>query len=879
MKKHLFLSAAVLSVFIGLFSSCGEDVSSSADAKGRIAPVVGVESDLIEAEIVPRSLSVPNITVNDLFFRVTSADGSFSREWPSFKDFSADEMFPIGDYTVEVGYADPKAEGLKCTPAYYAATDIKVLENKTVPVQLTATRTHAYVTVNFSDAVKAYFRRVGVDVKSASGKHTTFTHSPSYTETATACIVPGEAVIMLDLEKKNGIKGDNLQIAKFVAEARNHYNVNLDVNEGEVGSATLTVSFDDNTDQRHVEIDLSDEMLTTPAPELAIEGVENGGTLEFVEGCYAGDPVKVIINARGDIASVNLDTHSAYLYDVCSWPLSIDLVNAPDDDRDHMKNVGLDCKGIWSDPNREPSRMGYIDFTEVLNNINYLEQDPDHNNECSFEVTITDGNGKMPEAPVSFKAKINKLQFDLSNPSNIKLLDTELSFDLTFNGGDPADRIEFAVLKDDLGTGAYYDPVSVKSITKLDQKDNCYRVTLKNIPQTGNQVNIRAQYKEHQSVLIVDRTGVIVSTTDNDVFATRAYITLTPVNVDQAEIATPTFILKSENNKELKATKQTDNVYLVEGLSCNDKTQVLNQLTAKVSNPDIQFTSVEFFTEVADHSLDSGFDEWKPTQKGTYQFLWSVNPSDKWATLNELTTSTSGTSEITDYAYKATSGTIPANSRSTQSSASGGLVGTSDHSDGNTAGEASIHNDRAYKGSKNAALIRTVGWGSGNTAHYGTSSNQGFGTCQNMTPGELYLGKCVNNAADYGVPFTSRPSGLEFYYCYQTVSANNGDFGSVEVYVLDEDENKDKPLFHSVEHLTGSSISGSSVSYEKFYLPFNYSLGAKKAVKILITFKSSANTIALKKDTKFWTTPGGNNRSGGEYVGSELYIDDVKLIY
>lgn len=842
MKKHLFLSAAVLSVFIGLFSSCGEDVSSSAGAKGRIAPLVGVESDIIEAEIVSRSLSVPNIKVSDLFFRVTSADGSYSREWPSFKDFSADEMFPIGDYTVAVGYADPKAEGLKCTPAYYDSVEIKVLENKTVPVQLTATRTHAYVTVNFSDAVKAYFRRVGVDVKSASGKHTTFTHSPSYTETATACIVPGEAVIMLDLEKKNGIKGDNLQIAKFVAEARNHYNVNLDVNEGEVGSATLTVSFDDNTDQCHVEIDLSDEMLTTPAPELAIEGVENGGTLEFVEGCYAGDPVKVIINARGDIASVNLDTHSAYLYDVCSWPLSIDLVNAPDDDRDHMKNVGLDCKGIWSDPNREPSRMGYIDFTEVLNNINYLEQDPDHNNECSFEVTITDGNGKMPEAPVSFKAKINKLQFDLSNPSNIKLLDTELSFDLTFNGGDPADRIEFAVLKDDLGTGAYYDPVSVKSITKLDQKDNCYRVTLNNIPQTGNQVNIRAQYKEHQSVLIVDRTGVIVSTTDNDVFATRAYITLTPVNVDQAEIATPTFILKSENNKELKATKQTDNVYLVEGLSCNDKTQVLNQLTAKVSNPDIQFTSVEFLTEVAAQLDNSNLDEWTKDAHSTYNVEYFVG--GKWSTNNPITISQ--WSKSANMAYTATSGTIE----------------TSDAASGK------------------AALIRTVGWGSGNTASGNAFNQWSFGNCKHLTIGKLFLGNWdgitpVDKAEpNYGIEFPSRPFGISFKYKYvqNNRSGNdNGDFGTAQIIVLDSNN---KPIVSSDEIRLGLQNS-----YKDYTINLNYGLESLKAAKLIVKFTSSGNPDALTLNENYVKPPKPLNLNDGEYVGSQLYIDDIKLIY
>lgn len=871
MKKHLILSATFLSVFLGLLSSCGEDVSSSADAKGRIAPLVGVESDLIEAEIVSRSLSTPNIKVDDLYLRVTSSDGSYSREWASVKDFSADQQFPIGEYKVEAGYADPNAEGLKCKPAYYASADIKVEENKTVPVKLTATRTHAYVSVNFSDAVKGYFRRVTVDVKSASGKTTTFTYSPSYLETAAACIVPGDAVIQLDLEKKNGIKGKNIVVTRFKAEARTHYSINLDVNKGEVGSETLTVSFDETTDQRPIEVELSDEMLTTPAPVLEIEGVDDGGTLEFVEGCYAGEPVKVTVIARGDIASVNLDTHSTFLFDVCSWPLSIDLVNAPDDDRDHMKDIGLDCKGIWSDPNREPSRMGYIDFTEVLNNIGYLD-DPTHENECSFTLSVTDGNGKTTEAPVSFNAKIHELLFGLSNPSVIKFFETELAVDLAFNGGDPSGRVEFSVKKNDLGTGAYYDPITVDKLEASGE--NNYRVNLSGLPVYGSVIELRAQYNKHVTDLTVERVSpaynLSTAAGDIDVYATKAYVSVESSEVDPTMLAAMTSIW-SGNNK--LTVQQVDNsaMLLVSGLEPGKANVITASLT---DNPENVCDPLTLNTEVADHSLDSGFDEWIGSNqgKGEYQYLWRVNPSDKWATLNELTTSQSGTSGTTNYAYKATSGTIPANGRSTQSSASDGFLGMGRHADGHTAGDATLHSDKANNGSKNAALIRTVGWGSGNTANAGSSSNQGFGICQHTTPGELYLGKYNNGAADYGVPFASRPSGVEFYYRYDVVTTGNGDFGSVELAVYAEGENE--PFISKKLELKEQP------SYKQFKVELDYPAGSKKAAKITVIFKSSDNGAALtNKNTTFWTTPGGSNRSGGEYVGSELYIDDVKLIY
>ena len=877
MKKHLFLSALTLFLSLGLFSSCGEDVSSSSDAKGRISPLVEVESGLVEMEIVSRSLSTPNIKASDLYMRLTSADGSFSREWASVKDFNAEEKFPVGDYTVEVGYADPKAEGLKCTPAYHASQDIKIFENQTTPVALTATRTHAYVSVTFSDAVKGYFRRVAVDVKSASGKTTTFVYSPSYTETASACIIPGNAVIMVDLEKKNGIKGDNIKIADFEAIARGHYHINLDVNEGEIGSPTLSVSFDETTEQRHVEVDLSDEMLTTPAPELSLEGVEDGATLEFVEGCYDGDPVKVNIIARGDIASVILDSHSTYLYDVCSWPLSVDLATVTDEDRDHLLEVGLQCKGIWNTSGREPSRMGYVDFTEVLNNINYIDDDPTHGNECSFELTATDGNGKTTETPVSFYAKINKLQFGLSNPSEIKFFDTTLAVDLGFNGGDPTGRVEFSVMKDDLGTGAYYEAVTIAKIEAAGE--NNYRVSLSDLPTYGSVVTLRAQYKEHVADITVERVSPAFNLTtaagDIDVYATKAYVSVESSEVDPAMLAAMTSIWSGNNKLTVQQVANTAMLF-VSGLEPGKANVITASLT---DNPENVCDPITLNTETADDSLDSGFDDWigSNTGKGTYQYLWSVNPSDKWATLNELTTSQSGTSSIANYAYKATSGTIPANGRSTESSTSDGFFGTDRHADGHTAGNKALHSDKANKGSANAALIRTVGWGSGNAANAGTSSNQGFSTCQHTTPGELYVGKYENGDTIQSIEFSSRPAGVEFYYCYQTVESGNGDYGTVEVAVYGDDPKT--PLAYNKEKLTGLSISGSAVSYERFYLPLDYKPGSSKATKIKVVFRSSEYEDALQHNLTFWTTPGGSNRSGGEYVGSELYIDDVKLIY
>lgn len=68
-------------------------------------------------------------------------------------------------------------------------------------------------------------------------------------------------------------------------------------------------------------------------------------------------------------------------------------------------------------------------------------------------------------------------------------------------------------------------------------------------------------------------------------------------------------------------------------------------------------------------------------------------------------------------------------------------------------------------------------------------------------------------------------------------------------------------------------------AYTQVSLPLTYALDAPKAAKISVVFKSSGNADAMSKSTTYWRCPGAKNVSGGEYVGSELYIDDIELVY
>jgi len=85
-------------------------------------------------------------------------------------------------------------------------------------------------------------------------------------------------------------------------------------------------------------------------------------------------------------------------------------------------------------------------------------------------------------------------------------------------------------------------------------------------------------------------------------------------------------------------------------------------------------------------------------------------------------------------------------------------------------------------------------------------------------------------------------------------------------------DNEDQTLVKKEEKLYSQS------SYVVKEIRLDYSL-ASKAAKIYMKFKSSGNSECWEINSTNLTPPPAMNLSDGEYVGSQLYIDDVELIY
>lgn len=157
-----------------------------------------------------------------------------------------------------------------------------------------------------------------------------------------------------------------------------------------------------------------------------------------------------------------------------------------------------------------------------------------------------------------------------------------------------------------------------------------------------------------------------------------------------------------------------------------------------------------------------------------------------------------------------------------------------------------------------AALIRTVGWGAGNTA------GGSYSIINEITPGELYLGT-YENGAKYGIPFSSRPRGFKFKFKYEVKNTDkfiaqivllNNDGQEIALAELDESK---KVLTQEWENATVLIPEYKDKHVASMYIRFVS--GTSSSRDDIITFAPATNL------------------SNGENIGSQLYIDDVELIY
>lgn len=837
----------------GLASCAKDDARSSLE--GRIDVRVNADQSLTdEMSRAAEEESVPDI--NDFALAIESVDGKVSNSWESFADFSPISV-AVGTYTVTASYGDAEAEGFDAV-SYLGSTNVEVRSAETSEASVTCVINKAKVSIAYTDEFKSYFNSYSAYVSSSKGNKVTY----SADEVRGAYFVPGDLGVYLEVTRQGVSKKVTLNPKNFTAEEKHEYRLTMDV---DAAAASLKIIFNDNpSSEQNVEINISDEALNADPPVFTPYGFTSGNTLEVLEGAAFTEKLEAYLNAPAGLAKCELVTNSASLKEQ-GWPESVDLMNLTTEQSQKMTALGLQTKGLGVNHDK----IALIDFQQLVPNLTCTSE----NNEVhTFTLRATDALTKVSEE-LKLVIETRNNGFAVELPETVPYASTSVTFTLTLEGD--VSKVKFYY---DLSDTGVYQPFDAEKV-QITSDNTKHTVTLtypESLTDTEHDVKLKAEF----GVKVIEKSFKIedpeltlsVKNEDGDVWATKAYLQVEASAKSRASrtISSSTVEIQYKEGEEWKAwpnqsyneetglfllTKMGEGATETEGVSYTLRA-VYKRGGEIVSISDELNVTTEAKAQVG----NAGFEDWHSKALYSQSVLWAKNTiygfyfwkekEDEdaslrwWDTCNDKTTPDPGGSSVWD--YRSASGVVP----------------TLDEK--NT---ASYHL-RTYNGNAaliteghtgNAAEIATVGWGSGNTW-----ISEGA-TPSYKTAGTLYIGT-YGEPINYGKTFTSRPSGIKFWYKYY--SYNNE---TTTPYVK---------VYGDNHELIGEGrilIDSSNNTFKEEYISIDY-YSSKKAKEMTIVFSSTDSENPATEAVQ------GNEGAMSGYldsrhIGSILTVDDIELIY
>lgn len=731
---------------------------------------------------------------------------------------------PVGIYMVHAYYGDADAEGFDAL-SFAGSNQVSVKRKEESTASVDCSINKALVAITYTDAFKKYFSDYSAYVSTSKGGKVVYADN----EVRSAYFVPGNLGIFLEVTKDGSSNRVTLNPKNFVAEAHHEYRLTMDV---DASTATLRVVFNSQpAHEENVEINVSDEALNAPAPAFKAHGFVAGNVMEYVEGMPLandnGNKYSVYLNAQGKIEKVMLTAVSPW-WTAQQYPAEQNLVELNKTYWNGMELVGLSDRR---------DKIASVDFTSMLKNLACQNREAEFE-EHTFTFTATDRLTKVGE-PMVVKVKTLNDCLAVAKVSEPHIGDTQLTIALTMNGvslENLASLMKFAYKNDK----AFFSTVAAKDV-KVEKGDapNRWNVTLTLPALSAGTLDVKATSpaRNEQMLTYEIKSEILLSQPNGaaDVWARMADVQLKPVGTAVSAISSDKVSFQCLKGDEWTAVshvyESSGDRYTLTGLDANTRYEV--RALYLQDGKSYYSQAVSFTTEKEVQVANNSFEDWemKPRISDYWEYYFF---NSGWDTMNGLTTSEGGNSLIprNRCRYNANSGTIP--------------------SEGD-----------AKTGTK-AALIRAVGWGSGNSA-VGTA-NAKYGTV-----GELYLGhydSSSKKAVYDGAAFESRPLSMSFWYKYRP--GNGGDQLWAEVQVLHKENGQVTVLGE------GSARRGDAVNeWTELSVPVTYKDKSKKATHIVIKFKSGDKS----DNPSFIEVPPFANLSNGEYVGSKLWVDDVMLNY
>lgn len=847
-------------LFVGLYS-CQEEDNTILNT-GKLSFQMGVDTTLVGSSSTRASniLELSGFDDPDSYKVVISQDSGVVAEYARFDKMPAEIELEAGAYSVEVSKGTKTAAAFN-SPYFSGKQDFTIVKDMTTPVEVTASMENSRVTVDFSDDFLETYEDYTLSFMTNKMTLPLVYEKGEYRPMYFQADASGTK-LTIGMELVNVYGKDVQYTATTTIKQKQWTKLTVRTDEKGLNGVAIDVVLNDETKETVVvNIGIPDFMEKLKgAPYISSEVFHWDDTNESMEEpsectkeeCSASATVDV--TAGGKVNQVLLT-----LKDASNTALinQYDLVNLTDEQAKYLKDsFGFE---LSEDGLKKGSMSGLIDLKSIISSLPGKIEDSYY----ELSLTVIDALPSPNQTKKIVKIKVPKAGDNSivwgDFPSNAEYEYATFSEDqvveMTVPAGIKTATISIDGLdikEQDINTPI--NGISVKketdkvslTFTKVwfnslsfneDKTPKNYTITLNVIDNLDRTIDDNSRSFTVKAPVFAWAEGNAV-----DAFAKYVFLKIQTNHPEKVTFYGNDQLIDPENVVTLE-NPETPGVVTFVWKNLNPTTSYT--ISAKYNNDDkLVLEPKEFTTEKAQLLGEIGKLEnweaeggeghadtnWKQQYDHEPYRSWEKWNIEGWETLNAKTTQDGGESKSI-------------------------LNGTAREWTRYVANSGTIKSE-GYNGG-NAALIRTVGWGRSNTAGGDAS------IINNITPGELYLGS-YDGKPNYGISFNSRPRGFKFKYKYEVKTS---DKFIAEMVLLNEDEEIARTA------LDESKIGQTQTWTEVTVLVPEYK--GKQITSMYIRFVSGSSTS--KDDIiKF---PPFTNLTNGESVGSQLYIDDVELIY
>ena len=850
------------------------EVGSSSDTRG--------QSDKQSAITTTRMEEVPEASSFSLSLSNEKAE---VKHWDSYADFKEGEKIAIGNYTLKAYYGDEKKEGFNA--AYYeGSTNIQILENQNTTADITCYIANVQLTVICSEAVQKYFTTFEMQARSNTGT----TIDIAKDDQRPVYLKPGSLQLEAKVKKQNGI-GQTLRLLDIdETEARQHYIIQVDVNGGDTGSGTLNIIYNTVKSEEVVTIDISDASLNLKAPEFTAQGFDNGQTITLREGSQP-ESMKVTLNARAGIRECDLLIESPYLN---SEAVGIDglvkLVPTSDAAKAMKQKVvdkGLRLLGL---EDGKIERLALIDFTQLIMNMVCTG---DNDESSKFTLRAVDKRGVVHETELSFTTTLQSNQFSFPAIAKTVLIgSTEAEAEINLlTSGITGEQDVNNVIFEYKNEASEWVKATTEWVSDNTEKVKKHKVKIKKLPEVHRNLVVRARYGSkisEEQTLSYHIPEFTITANPADIWPRKATIYVKANTLEEQKAILKYFRLTCNgkdivmnNNFSTITNLLPGEIYNIVGI-CNSEGEQQKDYTFKLQTEiPIQLPNSTF-----EEKDKNGNDFWNLTYNKTINqggfHSWS-NPSGWGGSYYTIPINTYEPKGWSSVNVK----TMPTQSPTTLCENTWFIAPSTERvSDSNTPPYGIKIRNVAWDNSGNEPKRLT----SGNWNRPGLNDLNAPEQIKYYSAGRFFLGDySFNHTGDMnnidkceiyneGIEFTSRPIAISFYYQYKSYPSSGQDKGYIKISVENRINGVTTILTKGEKELEDKDGYGKvTVPLEKYPEP------CLKATHICVMFCSSIGGINKKQSEEtlysIKTSTPANSKSVAYCSGSELYIDDIELIY